>query len=112
MNPELQSDHNRVFEETRFYVPYAENQDGTLLHNPWMWAKDAEAPFYELLIGYAFWSDCICNGFFHLKSTPRMVHWLQELLIWLYNHPYEHDQRAMSAFLNYTERVSFPKKDK
>ena len=51
------------------------------------------APYYELLIGYAFASDCICNGFFHFKATPRVVKWLQELLIWLYNHPYEHDQR-------------------
>ena len=41
-----------------------------------------------------------------------MVNWLRELTVWLYNHPYEHDQRAMSAFLNYTEKVSFPKRDK
>ncbi|CAD7922901.1 unnamed protein product [Amoebophrya sp. A25] len=74
--------------------------------------KDAAAPSrdppYEMLISYAFESDCICNGFFFLKSTPTMTRWLWELLVWLYQHPYEHDQRAMSAFLNYTEKVSFP----
>eukprot|EP00434_Breviolum_minutum_P003088 symbB.v1.2.002718.t1/scaffold148.1/size298184/7 len=30
---------------------------------------------------------------------------------WLYNHPYEHDQRAMGAFLNYTERISLDAED-
>eukprot|EP00392_Amoebophrya_sp_AT5.2_P008343 g8364.t1 len=71
--------------------------------------NDYEPPRgYEMLISYSFFSDCICNGFFFMRATPTMIRWLEELLLWLYHHPYEHDQRAMSAFLNYTERVALP----
>eukprot|EP00397_Hematodinium_sp_SG-2012_P061288 GEMP01080924.1.p1 GENE.GEMP01080924.1~~GEMP01080924.1.p1 ORF type:complete len:227 (+),score=38.31 GEMP01080924.1:79-681(+) len=59
----------------------------------------------DFLIGYGFQSDCICNGFFFIKATDTNVEWVKALFRWLYTHPYEHDQRAMSAFLNYTEKV-------
>ncbi|CAD7951954.1 unnamed protein product [Amoebophrya sp. A120] len=71
--------------------------------------RNSRAEPFEMLISYSFISDCICNGFFFMKSTPRMEEWMKQLIIWLYHHPYEHDQRAMSAFLNYTEKVAFPK---
>jgi len=72
-------------------------------------SKSKTAPPFEFLISYSFSSDCICNGFFYLKSTKTVVNWMFHLIAWLYQHPYEHDQRAMSAFLNYTEKVSLPK---
>ncbi len=71
--------------------------------------QNPEETRYDLLIAYSFVSDCICNGFFFLKSKPAVVDWLEELIVWLYQHPFEHDQRAMSALLNYTEKVGFPK---
>ncbi|CAE7595411.1 unnamed protein product, partial [Symbiodinium necroappetens] len=61
---------------------------------------------YELLMGYDLDSDCLCNGFFYIRARPRTHRWLFELVRWLYDHPYEHDQRAMGAFLNYTEKIS------
>jgi len=60
----------------------------------------------DVVMGYDYDSDCICNGFFYLRARPSAHHWLFQLLRWLYDHPYEHDQRAISAFLNYTERVA------
>ena len=60
----------------------------------------------DIIMGYSFLSDCLCDGFFYLKATPAVVEWTRFLLVWLYQHPYEHDQRAMSALLNYTEKVS------
>merc|ERR1711920_344145 len=60
----------------------------------------------DLVMGYDFDSDCICNGFFYLRSRPEIHRWLFELVRWLYDHPFEHDQRAISAFLTYTERIS------
>eukprot|EP00397_Hematodinium_sp_SG-2012_P029807 GEMP01031522.1.p1 GENE.GEMP01031522.1~~GEMP01031522.1.p1 ORF type:complete len:570 (+),score=99.41 GEMP01031522.1:56-1765(+) len=65
----------------------------------------AEERKVDFLIGYGFQSDCICNGFFFIKATDTNVEWVKALFRWLYTHPYEHDQRAMSAFLNYTEKV-------
>eukprot|EP00913_Durusdinium_trenchii_P001319 g1217.t1 len=61
---------------------------------------------YDLLMGYDLESDCLCNGFFFIRANEKTHAWLFEMLRWLYNHPYEHDQRAISAFLNYTERIS------
>lgn len=61
---------------------------------------------YDLLMGYDYDSDCLCNGFFYLRSRPITHRWLFEMVRWLYDHPYEHDQRAMSAFLNYTEKIA------
>lgn len=61
---------------------------------------------YDVLMGYDYLSDCLCNGFFYLRARPITHVWLFELLRWLYDHPYEHDQRAISAFLNYTERIA------
>mmetsp|Transcript_88729 Transcript_88729/g.225895 ORF Transcript_88729/g.225895 Transcript_88729/m.225895 type:complete len:198 (-) Transcript_88729:27-620(-) len=57
-------------------------------------------------MGYDYDSDCLCNGFFYLRARPVTHRWLFEMVRWLYDHPYEHDQRAISAFLNYTEKVA------
>eukprot|EP00933_Yihiella_yeosuensis_P007190 TRINITY_DN112119_c0_g1_i1.p1 TRINITY_DN112119_c0_g1~~TRINITY_DN112119_c0_g1_i1.p1 ORF type:complete len:478 (-),score=60.81 TRINITY_DN112119_c0_g1_i1:240-1616(-) len=66
---------------------------------------------YDLLMGYDFDSDCLCNGFFFIRARPETHRWLFELLRWLYDNPYEHDQRAISAFLNYTEKISAKAED-
>merc|ERR1719456_1139413 len=66
----------------------------------------AEQRKSDLLMGYSFVADCICNAFFYLRARPRVVHWLREYLTWMYTHPYENDQRCISAFLNYTEKVA------
>mmetsp|Transcript_27251 Transcript_27251/g.60310 ORF Transcript_27251/g.60310 Transcript_27251/m.60310 type:complete len:353 (+) Transcript_27251:921-1979(+) len=70
---------------------------------PWRQAGHAQ---HDILMAYAFESDCLCNGFFFMRSRPSVVRWLQKLLQWLYDNPFEHDQRAMAALLNYTERIS------
>jgi len=67
--------------------------------------KRAPGP-YDVLMGYDYDSDCLCNGFFYLRARPRVHRWLFELVRWLYDHPFEHDQRAISAFLNYTELIT------
>ncbi|CAK0790104.1 unnamed protein product [Prorocentrum cordatum] len=66
---------------------------------------------YDLLMGYDYTSDCLCNGFFYLRARPVVHTWLHEMVRWLYDHPYEHDQRAIAAFLNYTERISAAPED-
>ncbi|CAJ1337173.1 unnamed protein product, partial [Effrenium voratum] len=45
----------------------------------------------------------------HGRGTQfaEVRHWLQKLLVWMYQHPYEHDQKAFSAFLRAGERVAF-----
>jgi len=60
----------------------------------------------DIVMGYDYDSDCICNGYFFLRARPEAHRWLFWLVRWLYDHPYEHDQRAISALLNYTERVA------
>lgn len=69
-------------------------------------AVDRAVEGHDIVIGYDYDSDCICNGFFFLRARPAAHRWLWELMRWLYDHPYEHDQRAISAFLNYTERIA------
>lgn len=66
---------------------------------------------FDLVMGYDYMSDCICNGFFFLRSRPLVHSWLFEMVRWLYDHPYEHDQRAISAFLNYTEKIAAKSED-
>jgi len=61
----------------------------------------------DLLISGSFALDCICSGMVLFRSSRRTKRWLQELLIWMYQHPYEHDQKAVSAFLRAGERVAF-----
>ena len=72
---------------------------------PYLIADTAE---YDLVMAYAFESDCLCNAFFFMRSTPTVVTWLRDLIQWLYDNPFEHDQRAMAAYLNYTEKIWKP----
>eukprot|EP00927_Polykrikos_kofoidii_P018837 TRINITY_DN18779_c0_g1_i2.p1 TRINITY_DN18779_c0_g1~~TRINITY_DN18779_c0_g1_i2.p1 ORF type:complete len:732 (+),score=68.42 TRINITY_DN18779_c0_g1_i2:284-2479(+) len=60
----------------------------------------------HVVVGYDYESDCLCNGFFYLRARPAVHRWLFELVRWLFDHPYEHDQRAIAGFLNYTERIA------
>ncbi|CAE7713149.1 LIP5 [Symbiodinium necroappetens] len=68
--------------------------------------EHAERGPYDLLVSGSFEADCICNGIVYFRSTRVVVDWLLSVLVWMYHHPYEHDQKTFSAFLNYTERVS------
>ncbi|CAE8655795.1 unnamed protein product [Polarella glacialis] len=62
---------------------------------------------YDLLVSGSFAVDCICSGIVVFLATERTTHWLEHLLAWMYEHPYEHDQKAFSAFLRAGERVAF-----
>ncbi|CAE8613206.1 unnamed protein product, partial [Polarella glacialis] len=61
---------------------------------------------YDILISGSFESDCICNGIVYFRATDAVRDWLLAVVVWMYNHPYEHDQKTFSAFLDYTETVS------
>jgi len=69
--------------------------------------KQQRSGDYELLISGAFAVDCVCSGVVFFRAVPRTRKWLEELLVWMYEHPYEHDQKAVSAFLRAGERVAF-----
>jgi len=62
---------------------------------------------YELLVSGSFAVDCVCSGVAVYRSVDRTRRWLTSLLAWMYEHPYEHDQKAFSAFLRAGERVAF-----
>lgn len=66
----------------------------------------AERGPYDILVSGSFEADCICNGIVYFRATPAVKDWLLGVLVWMYHHPYEHDQKTFSAFLNYTERVA------
>ena len=61
---------------------------------------------YELLISGSVGSSCICSGIIWYKSTEKLIYWLFMLFRWMYDHPFEHDQKTMAAFLDHTERNS------
>ncbi|CAE7287986.1 unnamed protein product [Symbiodinium sp. CCMP2592] len=61
----------------------------------------------ELLISGSFAVDCICSGIVLFRAVESVRSWLAHLLVWMYEHPYEHDQKAFSAFLRAGERVAF-----
>ncbi len=63
---------------------------------------------YDLLVGGAFAAECVCSGIMYYKAKKVVKDWLIELVSWMYNHPYEHDQKLVSAFLFAGERVAFP----
>eukprot|EP00434_Breviolum_minutum_P038514 symbB.v1.2.034164.t2/scaffold4362.1/size40683/3 len=63
----------------------------------------AEQGPYDILVSGSFEADCICNG---IVRSPDANDWLLAVIVWMYHHPYEHDQKTFSAFLNYTERVA------
>merc|ERR1740121_1470373 len=60
---------------------------------------------YDILISGSFEADCICNGIVFFRSSDVVRTWLLSVVLWMYHHPYEHDQKTFSAFLNYTESV-------
>jgi len=66
----------------------------------------AEQGPYDILVSGSFEADCICNGIVYFRATPAVIDWLLAVIVWMYHHPYEHDQKTFSAFLNYTERVA------
>ncbi|KAF4690334.1 hypothetical protein FOZ60_000305 [Perkinsus olseni] len=61
---------------------------------------------FDLLISDSFSTRCICNGVVFFRSLPAVQHWLLALVQWMYEHPYEHDQKAVSAFLHAGEMVA------
>lgn len=72
-------------------------------------AHARRGPPYEILISGSFEADCICNGIVYFAATDAVRTWLLSVVIWMYNHPYEHDQKTFSAFLDYTETVQAEK---
>lgn len=60
---------------------------------------------FELLVSGSFESDCICNGIVYYRSTTTVRNWLFTVLLWMYHHPYEHDQKTFAAFLAHRETV-------
>eukprot|EP00439_Symbiodinium_sp_Y106_P081092 s632_g19.t12 len=46
-------------------------------------------------------------GIVLFRAVESVRSWLAHLLVWMYEHPYEHDQKAFSAFLRAGERVAF-----
>eukprot|EP00747_Dinoflagellata_sp_TGD_P020911 gnl/TRDRNA2_/TRDRNA2_128139_c1_seq1.p1 gnl/TRDRNA2_/TRDRNA2_128139_c1~~gnl/TRDRNA2_/TRDRNA2_128139_c1_seq1.p1 ORF type:complete len:239 (-),score=14.12 gnl/TRDRNA2_/TRDRNA2_128139_c1_seq1:40-756(-) len=69
--------------------------------------RQVQAGGYELLVSGTFTLDCVNSGVVFYRSTVRTGDWLGRLLSWMYEHPYEHDQKAFSAFLRAGERVAF-----
>mmetsp|Transcript_40031 Transcript_40031/g.89805 ORF Transcript_40031/g.89805 Transcript_40031/m.89805 type:complete len:627 (-) Transcript_40031:56-1936(-) len=61
----------------------------------------------DILISGTFAIDCICSGIVFFRATVATSAWLLKLLAWMYQHAYEHDQKAVSAFLRAGERVAF-----
>lgn len=70
-------------------------------------ARGVLAGDFELLVSGSFAVDCVCSGIIFYRSSARTRTWLATLLSWMYEHPYEHDQKAFSAFLRAGERVAF-----
>eukprot|EP00392_Amoebophrya_sp_AT5.2_P000727 g728.t1 len=69
--------------------------------------KIDEAP--DLLISGSFATECVNSGVvFFNRASAKTGRWLAEVLHWMYDHPYEHDQKTVSAFLFAGERVAFP----
>jgi len=69
--------------------------------------KQSRAGHFELLVSGSFAVDCVCSGVVLFKASKQTRSWLLQLLSWMYEHPYEHDQKAFSAFLRAGERVAF-----
>lgn len=81
--------------------------DVFLFADPWPALDAAVAETKaDLLLSESFAAACICSGVVLFRPTEPVVTWLRELLVWMYEHPYEHDQKAVSAFLLAGERVA------
>jgi len=74
---------------------------------PYVLARAEETQAMVLTSG-AFGAECVNSGVVYFGATEKVIEWLLTLLVWMYDHPYEHDQKAVSAFLRAGERVAFP----
>lgn len=81
--------------------------DVFLFQSPTPFVAEQLRAGYDLLISGAFAVDCVCSGVVLYRAVARTRAWLERLLVWMYEHPYEHDQKAVSAFLRAGERVAF-----
>ena len=63
-------------------------------------------PPYEVLVSGSYEADCICNGIVYLRPTEAVVTWWLAALVWMYEHPYEHDQKTVAAWLQWRETVT------
>lgn len=64
----------------------------------------------EILITGSFATHCICSGIVYFRATEGVRAWLVDVLHWMYDHPYEHDQKCFAAWLDHTERVNLDAK--
>eukprot|EP00400_MALV-I_sp_L67-5_P000685 gene685-575_t len=53
----------------------------------------------DLLVSGSFADSCICSGLVYFGSTKVTRKWLLDLLSWMYERTYTHDQQTFSAFL-------------
>lgn len=58
------------------------------------------------MISGSFETHCICNGIVYFRATENVRKWLVDITHWMYDHPYEHDQKAFAAWLDHTELVA------
>ncbi|CAD7975253.1 unnamed protein product [Amoebophrya sp. A25] len=70
--------------------------------------KEDHADDFDIAISGSFLTDCVTSGVVYFRNRDRVKYWLLEVLSWMYQHPYEHDQKCVSAFLGAGERVTFP----
>eukprot|EP00397_Hematodinium_sp_SG-2012_P013775 GEMP01013998.1.p1 GENE.GEMP01013998.1~~GEMP01013998.1.p1 ORF type:complete len:312 (+),score=52.56 GEMP01013998.1:987-1922(+) len=61
----------------------------------------------SILTSGAFGADCVNSGIVYFSWTEEVKVWVFHVLHWMYEHPYEHDQKTVSAFLRAGERVAF-----
>ena len=50
----------------------------------------------QVLVSGSFADDCICSGLVYFRATPRVAFWLRQMLGWMYETVYTHDQKTMS----------------
>jgi len=68
--------------------------------------EHAESGPYDILVSGSFETPCICSGIYYLRAVPIVESWLLRATHWMYEHPYEHDQRTFAAFLDAGERIA------
>ena len=72
---------------------------------PYVRAKQRESKV-DVLTASSFAADCVCSGIVFLRANDLVRNWWLHVTSWVYRHPYEHDQKTVSAFLKAGEVVA------
>mmetsp|Transcript_75643 Transcript_75643/g.202214 ORF Transcript_75643/g.202214 Transcript_75643/m.202214 type:complete len:383 (+) Transcript_75643:763-1911(+) len=59
----------------------------------------------DIVLAGSLETRCMCNGIFFARATRQVQRWLVHVVEWLYNHPYDSDQKTFAALLNGSEVV-------